>query len=110
MALYSEPPVDKATNDLLLAIFRFTKDFGKEYKYTVGKGLKKETIGNNQRNANSTFAIGGSTSGRQVYLRQTGKPAHPVESGAKSKTVSSPWPVQEMTGGQTNLTGISKKA
>jgi hypothetical protein len=31
MALYSELPVYKATYDLLLAIFRFTKDFGKEY-------------------------------------------------------------------------------
>jgi hypothetical protein len=27
MALYSELPVYKATYDLLLAIFRFTKDF-----------------------------------------------------------------------------------
>lgn len=44
MALYSELPVYKATYDLLLAIFRFTKDFGKEYKYTVGESLKKETI------------------------------------------------------------------
>jgi|GEM_PF-1576384 len=26
-----------------MAIFRFTKDFGKEYKYTVGESLKKET-------------------------------------------------------------------
>jgi hypothetical protein len=44
MALYSELPVYKATYDLLLAIFGFTKDFGKEYKYTVGESLKKETI------------------------------------------------------------------
>jgi hypothetical protein len=44
MALYSELPVYKATYDLLLGIFRFTKDFGKEYKYTVGERLKKETI------------------------------------------------------------------
>ena len=44
MALYSELPVYKATYDLLLAIFRFTKDLGKEYKYTVGESLKKETI------------------------------------------------------------------
>jgi hypothetical protein len=44
MALYSDLPVYKATYDLLLAIFRFTKDFGKEYKYTVGESLKKETI------------------------------------------------------------------
>lgn len=29
---------------MLLAIFRFTKDFSKEYKYTVGEILKKETI------------------------------------------------------------------
>jgi hypothetical protein len=44
MALYSERPGYKATYDLLLAIFRFSKDFGKEYKYTVGESLKKETI------------------------------------------------------------------
>ena len=25
-------------------MFRFTKDFSKEYKYTVGESLKKETI------------------------------------------------------------------
>jgi hypothetical protein len=45
MAQYSELPVYKATYDLLLAIFQFTKDFSKEYKYTVGESLKKETIG-----------------------------------------------------------------
>ena len=44
MALYHELPVYKATYDLLLGIFRFTKEFGKEYKYTVGESLKKETI------------------------------------------------------------------
>jgi hypothetical protein len=44
MALYSDLPVYKSTYDLLLAIFRFTKEFGKEYKYTVGESLKKETI------------------------------------------------------------------
>jgi len=41
MALYSELPECKDTYDLLLAIFRFAKDFGKEYKYTVGEILKK---------------------------------------------------------------------
>jgi hypothetical protein len=56
MVLYSELPVYKATYDLLLAIFRFTKDFVKEYKYTVGESLKKETIKKNQRNANSKQA------------------------------------------------------
>ena len=44
MALYIDLPVYKSTYDLLLAIFRFTKDFGKEYKYTLGESLKKETI------------------------------------------------------------------
>jgi hypothetical protein len=36
--------VNKATYDLLIAIFRFTKDFSKDYKYTVGESLRKETI------------------------------------------------------------------
>jgi hypothetical protein len=44
MALYSDLPVYKSTYDLLLAIFRFTKEFGKEYKNTVGESLKRETI------------------------------------------------------------------
>ncbi len=44
MAQYSELPVYKASYDLLLGIFMFTKNFGKEYKYTVGETIKKETI------------------------------------------------------------------
>ena len=44
MAQYNELPVYKTTYDLLLAIFQFTKEFNKEYKYTVGESLKKETI------------------------------------------------------------------
>ena len=44
MALYSDLPVYKSTYDLLVAIFSFTKDFNKVYKYTVGESLKKETI------------------------------------------------------------------
>lgn len=44
MAQYNELPVYKATYDLLLAIFEFVKHFTKEYKYTVGESLKKETI------------------------------------------------------------------
>jgi hypothetical protein len=35
--------VYKATYDLLLEIFQFTKDFSKEYKYTIEETLKKET-------------------------------------------------------------------
>jgi len=44
MAQYNELPVYKATYDLLLEMFSFTKDFSKEYKYSVGESLKKETI------------------------------------------------------------------
>ena len=44
MGLYQELPVYKANYDLLIEIFQFTKDFSKDYKYTVGESLKKETI------------------------------------------------------------------
>jgi hypothetical protein len=40
MALYDELPVYKATYDLHLAIFQFTKEFSKEFKYPVGESLK----------------------------------------------------------------------
>lgn len=44
MALYSELPVYKASYDLLLAIFDFSRGFTREYKYTVGEKLKNETV------------------------------------------------------------------
>lgn len=44
MKLHSDLPVYKSSYDLLLEIFQFTKEFTKEYKYTVGESLKKETI------------------------------------------------------------------
>lgn len=44
MAHYDELPVYKASYDLFLEIFRFTKEFSREYKYTVGESLKKETL------------------------------------------------------------------
>jgi hypothetical protein len=44
MSTYNELPVYKATYDLLLGMFRFIKDFSKEYKYTIGESLKNETI------------------------------------------------------------------
>ena len=44
MGNYDELPVYKATYDLLLEVFRFTKTFSKEYKYTVGESIKKETL------------------------------------------------------------------
>lgn len=44
MARYDELPVYKASYDLLLEIFRFTREFNREFKYTVGESLKKETL------------------------------------------------------------------
>ena len=44
MAKYDELPVYKASYDLLLEIFLFTKDFRRDYKYTAGESLKKETL------------------------------------------------------------------
>ncbi len=44
MGLHSELPVYKACYDLLLEIFRFVKGFSREYKFTVGESLKKQTV------------------------------------------------------------------
>ncbi len=44
MSNYSDLPLYKASYDLFLEIFKFTKEFNKEYKYTIGETLKKETI------------------------------------------------------------------
>ncbi|MEA3398226.1 MAG: four helix bundle protein [Patescibacteria group bacterium] len=41
MALYYYLPVYKASYDLLLTIFQLTKNFSREYKYTIGQDLKK---------------------------------------------------------------------
>jgi hypothetical protein len=44
MARYDELPVYKASYDLLVEIFQFTKNFNREFKYTVGESLKNETL------------------------------------------------------------------
>ncbi|MGD1008261.1 MAG: four helix bundle protein [Ignavibacteriaceae bacterium] len=44
MALAEELPVYKAAYDLVLVVFGLVKNFNKEYKYTIGESLKKETI------------------------------------------------------------------
>lgn len=44
MANYDELPLFKASYDLLLEIFRFVKDFSREYKYTIGQTLKEESV------------------------------------------------------------------
>jgi hypothetical protein len=41
---YDNLPVYKASYDLLVALFVFTKDFSREYKYTIGESIKNEVI------------------------------------------------------------------
>ncbi len=44
MATYDQLPVYKASYDLLICIFEFSKNFNKEYKYTIGEKIKNETL------------------------------------------------------------------
>ena len=58
MATYDHLPVYKVSYDLLVELFRFTKDFNREYKYTLGESIKKETIEmiTNIYRANSSYS------------------------------------------------------
>ena len=64
MARYNELPVYKASYDLLLEIFVFTKDLRKEYKYTIGEKVKERVFevllgvyrANNSRNREESLA------------------------------------------------------
>jgi len=44
MALYYELPVYKDTYKLILKIFECTKDFSREYKYTLGQDMKRDAL------------------------------------------------------------------
>lgn len=44
MALYTELPVYKDTYQLILKVFEVTKDFSKEYKYTLGQDMKRDAL------------------------------------------------------------------
>lgn len=57
MTVYNNLPVYKVAYDLLLEIFQFTKNFSREYKYTIGQDLKLETTQLIKRifQANSSF-------------------------------------------------------
>ena len=44
MALYYDLPVFKDVYRLTLLIYSLTKDFSKEYKYTLGQDLKKDVM------------------------------------------------------------------
>jgi hypothetical protein len=44
MALYYDLPVFRDVYQLILRIFDYTKDFPREYKFTLGQDLKREGI------------------------------------------------------------------
>jgi len=44
MALYYDLPVYRDTYKLILKIFECTKDFSKEFKYTLGQDLKRDSL------------------------------------------------------------------
>jgi len=57
MANYNHLPVYKESYDLIIEIFESVKDFIREYKYTLGENIKKESIElvANIYRANSSF-------------------------------------------------------
>ena len=44
MVLYTELPVYRDGYQLVLKIFELTKDFSKEYKYTLGQDMKRDAL------------------------------------------------------------------
>ncbi len=44
MALYYELPLYKETYRFVIGIFRITKKFSREYKYSLGQDMKKEAM------------------------------------------------------------------
>jgi len=44
MATYDNLPIYKASYELLVDIFKFTQNFSREFKFTLGERLKNETI------------------------------------------------------------------
>jgi hypothetical protein len=44
MALHFDLPVYKETYQLVLKIFECTKNFSKEYKYTIGQDMKRDAL------------------------------------------------------------------
>jgi len=44
MALHSELPVYKDTYQYVIKIFECTKNFSKEYKYSIGVDLKRDAM------------------------------------------------------------------
>ena len=45
MALYTDLPVYRDTYQLILKVFEYTREFSKEYKYTLGQDMKRDAPG-----------------------------------------------------------------
>jgi len=44
MTLYTKLPLYRDTYQLILRIFEITKEFSKEYKYTLGQDMKRDAL------------------------------------------------------------------
>jgi hypothetical protein len=44
MALYFELPIYKDTYQLVILLFRITRNFSREYKYTIGQNIKQDSM------------------------------------------------------------------
>lgn len=44
MALYYDLPVYKDVYSFIKLLYQYTKDFPREYKYTIGQDLKKDSL------------------------------------------------------------------
>ena len=44
MALYYELPIYKETYSLVLNLFKLTRNFNREYKYTIGQEMKQNSM------------------------------------------------------------------
>ena len=44
MALYTDLPVYRDVYQLVLNVFEYTKEFGREYKYTLGQDMKRDVL------------------------------------------------------------------
>ncbi len=44
MALYYDLPVYKDVYNLILLLYKYTREFSREYKYTIGQDLKRDSL------------------------------------------------------------------
>ena len=44
MALYTDLPIYRDTYQLILKVFEYTKEFARDYKYTLGQNMKRDAL------------------------------------------------------------------